>query len=142
MKFDKKNRRTNFEYFISHLFDELHCSNICYMIRLVFICQNLFFIAPTRSKYTINFGTFVTGLKPTFWCWSDCYPAKATNFVWFCFFSSICSELAGENKKQDIFFYSSKLQGFSSRMSMSLYICICISISCFYSNGAELEGFG
>ena len=63
LNFTIKNRRTGFECFISYLFDEIHCSTICYMIRLVFICQN-----PGFKKTTINFGTFVTGLKPTSWC--------------------------------------------------------------------------
>ena len=69
MKFHFKTRKTKLEWLISCLFDELHCSTIFYMICLVFIFQDILFIAPTSSqKSTIRFSTFVTGLKPTSWC--------------------------------------------------------------------------
>ena len=39
-----------------------------YMIRLVFIFQDFFLLPNKVPKSTINFGTFVTGVKPTHWC--------------------------------------------------------------------------
>ena len=62
MKFHLKNCKNNFEKLISRLFDEVHCSQIFFMIRLVFIFQDqIFYCTKNVPKNHNKFGYFRHG---------------------------------------------------------------------------------
>ena len=54
MKIHLKNWKNYFEKFISRLFDEVHCSPIFFMIRLVFIFQDLIFYCTKKVPKNHN----------------------------------------------------------------------------------------
>ena len=93
----EKGTNFKFQWNFTKIIGKLILNNLFLVYLMNYIAQNFFFkwsvwylflriilfIAPTRSqKTTINFGTFVTGVKPTSWCllgpWSISCPQLET----------------------------------------------------------------